>query len=821
MVIVMLLPIPAAFADYIYWSPSNPLPDGVNLEAAVWDGTRYLAVGKNGVIASSNGANWTIQESVSIQHLYGIAYNGTRYVAVGKDGIVLSSADGQTWSADNSLTTRDLWGVRWINGRFIAFGASDYISSQATLLSSPDGINWTRIPDLDTGGATLLKMDGDGIRLVAVGTSGLVMISDGNAWYRYNLSAANFGVYDQRTSVILKAVALDPTGSGKLVISAEVLIKNIDGSIASTQGFLVSGNLIAGTNPLQLDSSPTPTYGNAATDLAWDSTQVLAIDSIGTLYASATQGTSWSTFAAPPSKPLLKDLVGNHPLNPTQYVAVGHGNSARIDPTTHTLTLTPSALISDLSAITVGGAGLNTLVATGSGALYVNVQDTGWTPVTLPVGILSADLSAIHWDGTQFLASGLDINATTAAIILSSNDGITWFKQIIPSSGNALRGLARAGSTSVAVGDKLNILFNSGADWSNAVTLDPSVTAPATTRLNGIASDGNVFFAVGNNGTLLASNNGINWSQIPLNLGTTPPNLNAIRYLDSEFVIVGDKGTILVSADGGSWVKRNTGVDPTKHFYDAAWGNGQYLIVGSSDRIYYKKDAKDPLEIWKEMDIDTLNASSWPAINDLHGITWDSRRFHAVGQDGFMLRSSGADVFVTLSDGLQSSRAMVTQHDTVHYAVTLGNIGNFNMAPASQLSLNVVFPVNMAIDTTSLPADCSVAGNQVHCTLSAVTAKTNQFLTFSGKVMTDIPVGTLGSLSTTAQLTTDNPLESSYKDNLASVTTTQQSLTDYFKSQEAARVSGGGVGGVGWNGFLLWLMGVLIALRRGRRHAGG
>ena len=75
------------------------------LNAVVFDGTRFVAVGDAGtIVVSTDLVTWTPAVSGTTARLLAITYAGGRYVAVGEGGTVLVSVDRVTWSAAGSGT---------------------------------------------------------------------------------------------------------------------------------------------------------------------------------------------------------------------------------------------------------------------------------------------------------------------------------------------------------------------------------------------------------------------------------------------------------------------------------------------------------------------------------------------------------------------------------------------------------------------------------------------------------------------------------------------------------------------------------------------
>ena len=152
--------------------------------------------------------------------------------------------------------------------------------------------------------------------------------------------------------------------------------------------------------------------------------------------------------------------------------------------------------------------------------------------------------SAILDDGQQFLyLSGPTANAPEAPIrVARSVDGLTWtFAQLAP-NGSFGGSLAYTGGTYVAVGPGYTAVSTNGVNWQthrydiNEIQLY-SVTA---------AEGG--FVAVGANGVIATSPDGVAWS--PAGLHDLIP-LNGIAYRDGVYVTVGGSGRVYFSLPQG------------------------------------------------------------------------------------------------------------------------------------------------------------------------------------------------------------------------------------------------------------------------------
>jgi hypothetical protein len=76
------------------------------------------------------GTTWTLRVPGS-NDLHGVTYGNGRFVAVGSGGTILTSPDGVKWTRRTSGTNNLLYGVTYGNGLFVAVG------DRGTILTSP------------------------------------------------------------------------------------------------------------------------------------------------------------------------------------------------------------------------------------------------------------------------------------------------------------------------------------------------------------------------------------------------------------------------------------------------------------------------------------------------------------------------------------------------------------------------------------------------------------------------------------------------------------------------------------------------------------
>ena len=93
-----------------------------------------------------------------------------------------------------------------------------------------------------------------------------------------------------------------------------------------------------------------------------------------------------------------------------------------------------------------------------------------------------------------------------------------------------------------------------------------------------------LFISVGNNGTILTSSDGINWTS---RTSGVSKDLNSITYSESLglFVVVGENGTILTSSDGINWTSRTSGVSTWLYSVTYSESLGLFVVVGENGTI--------------------------------------------------------------------------------------------------------------------------------------------------------------------------------------------------------------------------------------------
>lgn len=95
-----------------------------------------------------------------------------------------------------------------------------------------------------------------------------------------------------------------------------------------------------------------------------------------------------------------------------------------------------------------------------------------------------------------------------------------------------------------------------------------------TDWLEGIAASSNAIVAVGDNGAIYSSSDGVAWNR----RGNYTTWLRSVAYGTQQFVTVGEDGFIATSPDGQTWQQRESGT--TQHLNRVTWLNDRFWIAG-------------------------------------------------------------------------------------------------------------------------------------------------------------------------------------------------------------------------------------------------
>jgi hypothetical protein len=186
--------------------------------------------------------------------------------------------------------------------------------------------------------------------------------------------------------------------------------------------------------------------------------------------------------------------------------------------------------------------------------------------------------------GNGYVAAGA--NSALYYGIVDGTGTLNWTAIANPLPSNSLNGVANSGTTYVAVGAGGNLLYspNYAETWTQLAATTTSTTTAATLPacsqycdLNAIYSLNGFFIAAGQNGRILYSLGGLNWTLQNSgtgysSTGNTGHNFHSITYGNGVYVAVGDTGAILTSTNAADWIPATVTSPTTANLTGVTYG---------------------------------------------------------------------------------------------------------------------------------------------------------------------------------------------------------------------------------------------------------
>ncbi|MCM3442669.1 flagellin N-terminal helical domain-containing protein [Metabacillus halosaccharovorans] len=273
---------------------------------------------------------------------------------------------------------------------------------------------------------------------------------------------------------------------------------------------------------------------------------------------------------------------------------------------------------------------------------------------------------------TETVTTTIDVTTTTTTDILQ------WDKKI-SNTNEYLNDIEWNGNMYVAVGNNGTIVTSSdGETW----TQQNSYT---TNDIKGITWSGSEFLAVAsytNNVDdwyidVLTSSDGINWTSTYNSAYSPNISWNEVATNGSEYVVVGNYSNdtyIASSPDNSSWVYRGGGYNEGGTLTDIEWNGSQYLAVGYDSGGAISYTSPDG-QTWTKHDVGT---SAGIGNNDyLMNVTYNGSEYVAVGirdygAGGIILKSSDGSSWTAVKDTTSALRSVSWSGDEY---IAVGNNG--------------------------------------------------------------------------------------------------------------------------------------------------
>jgi hypothetical protein len=226
------------------WNWTTDNFQGTLYTDVAWGNNTFVRVGPR-IETSPDGLNWFYQYSPA-DSISSITWAGDRFVAIGttyssnsnqNETIVLTSINGSVWSTKNLGSYgmfSDFSDLTWINNQFVAVGSTynAMMQPESIIISSPDGINWTRQAVGTT--ASLRRVAWGGGQFMAVGSNSMLTSTDGATWAQHNFlindsfEGVTYG--NGRFTVVGNSGIHTQTGAPVTNITSYLVTTNISGA---------------------------------------------------------------------------------------------------------------------------------------------------------------------------------------------------------------------------------------------------------------------------------------------------------------------------------------------------------------------------------------------------------------------------------------------------------------------------------------------------------------------------------------------------------------------------------------------------------------
>ena len=371
--------------DGLNWTRTGnifPTSD-VTIRDAASNGTIVVAVQTGGNIITSpanafpNIPNtaWTSRTSGTARELYGVIWDGSRFVVNGENGIILNSTDGINWTiskqAELLANTRMPTGNDSVNsiignGNILIMGVSQGNGPRQFWTSSDAGINWTF--SNVSGNQSISDLTFDGTNYLGLGFNrSLYKSNNGITWSQSNITS--------NTTFSFGSIAYGNTATNKYLATA----------------FTVSNSnsvIFTSTDSNSWTQGPTVNIWSNDSELIYANSQYVLLGTVfgSLLVSSSAEGTTWSSPTTIAS--VTSGAERGIAFNGSTFVVVSEANigtgNGRVFTSTDLTSWTErnSGITGNLNAISFNTSLSQFVVVGQGGRIALSSDGISWTDIS-------------------------------------------------------------------------------------------------------------------------------------------------------------------------------------------------------------------------------------------------------------------------------------------------------------------------------------------------------------------------------------------------------------------------------------------------------
>lgn len=345
---------------------------------------------------------------------------------------------------------------------------------------------------------------------------------------------------------------------------------------------------------------------------------------------TSSNGISWMEIQNSPGG-ALKRVVYENGL----WAATGYPGRVvtSVDGVSWTLSWTTADVApSDRSTLDGIGYGNGLWIAQRGSRILTSLEGLRWAVQTnLPSftdGTYQFNSSDIKYANGRWIAVG-------GTMIFTSTDAdswqrVKWQSEKTGVTMSQLRGVAFGNGEWLAIGEQVILGSTDGKTWQTRL-LPPDLQSNEKSFQDIAFADGQ-WVVVSQQGPVLSSRDGINWTLGTRTQSLTSWPIRCVAYGNGKWIAGGHSGTVLSSTDGQNWKPQNS---VRENVLDLSYGNGLWVAVG----LAVTSTSTDG-ENWK-----TTEWKNWP-LEELRAVTYSNSRWLIGGGSGSLLTSEDGNKWV-------------------------------------------------------------------------------------------------------------------------------------------------------------------------------
>ena len=282
------------------------------------------------------------------------------------------------------------------------------------------------------------------------------------------------------------------------------------------------------------------------------------------------------------------------------------------------------------------------------GAVYTSTDAVTWTAASY----IGEDIYGMAYGDGLFVAVGGQQGEWGS--IYTSTDAVTWTKQEEKFLAHLSRVIFTGTKFAAIGGDGMIVESDDGLNWTE-------VSVRLTKRgLNSIAYGNGLLIApmtyYSEHALYLSADGGVSWTTLPALPGDAP--VNRIKFMDGLFYAFCGP-TIYTSPDGYNWTTfySSTVPYPYSYFYDLIHSNNLYVLVGTRPGLLTSTDGLTWIERWTGYSLMSVTfgnnsfvavGASGRVISSEDGLTWSDANIYVWPNDYFVSVAYGNNQFVAV-----------------------------------------------------------------------------------------------------------------------------------------------------------------------------